>query len=188
MAIDLWMLALLVLFTLAGHSSGAVRQISHWIGLAAAFLFAKPAATLLSPTVAARMNWPPTFAAKILHVVLLLVILLTVGMAARAVLNALEPGEERGPLDQSLGAVVGAAKGGLIVFALLCLGVSLEKTLARMHFDLEAKTRGSVAMAFARKHNLFAHANLPPLEALKTLSDQSLKIENPDIVRKLKPH
>lgn len=58
MALDLAVIGLITLFAYAGYHSGAVRQLSHGIGLAAAWLLAKPTAALLGPAVAARMGWP----------------------------------------------------------------------------------------------------------------------------------
>lgn len=106
-----------------------------------------------------------------LTVVMFPAILLVATLLARLILNMLEPGEERGPLDQGLGAPVGLVKGGAVVFVALCLAATLEEPLARFHFDLGAKTQGSWMMAFARKHNPFAHEYPRALDALKKLSD-----------------
>ncbi|MFA6093403.1 MAG: CvpA family protein [Elusimicrobiota bacterium] len=171
MTLDLLILGLIALFAFAGYHSGAVRQLSLWIGLAAAYLLAKPTSALLSPAVAARMEWPVSQTASGLNVVLLPVILLAVTLAARLLLNALEPGEEQGPLDQGLGVPVGAVKGAAILFVTLCLAATLEKPLARIHFDLAARTQGSWSMAFARKHNPFADEHPYALDALKKLAD-----------------
>ncbi|MEK7232488.1 MAG: CvpA family protein [Elusimicrobiota bacterium] len=168
MTLDLCSLALIGIFALGGYFSGAVRQISHWIGLAAAYLFVRPAAAILEPVATACLGWSAAQNTIIgLNVVLMPVILIVASWAARLILNTLEPGDERGPLDRGIGVLVGAAKGGAVVFVLLCLAVSLEKPLSKIHFDLEAKTRGSSSMAFVREHNLFADERLPALNALK---------------------
>jgi membrane protein required for colicin V production len=171
MALDLLILGLIALFAFAGYHSGAVRQLSHWIGLAAAYVLAKPAAAFLGPALAAHMGWPVSQTTSGLNVVMLPVILLTAMSAARLLLNAVEPGEERGPLDQGLGVPVGAVKGGAILFVMLCLAATLEKPLAQIHFDLDAKTQGSWSMAFARNHNPFTPEHPYALDALKKLAD-----------------
>ncbi|HAM36758.1 MAG TPA: hypothetical protein DEB40_00500 [Elusimicrobia bacterium] len=171
MTLDLLILGLIALFAFAGYHSGAVRQLSLVIGLAAAYAFTKPAAARLGPALAGRMEWPVSQTTSGLNVVMLPVILLAAMLAARLILNLVEPGEERGPLDQGLGVPVGAAKGGTILFALLCLAATLEKPLARIHFDLAAKTQGSRSMAFARKHNPFTNEHPGALDSLKKLAE-----------------
>lgn len=170
MILDLAVLALIGLSAVTGYSSGAVRQISHAIGLATAYFFAKPAAAYLGPVLAARMNWPQAPAVGGMSLVIAPVILLGAALVSRLILNVLEPGDERGPLDQGLGVVVGAVKGAAILFVLLCLGVSGESLLARMNVDVDKATAGSLSMTLAREHNLFARQDPQALDALKKLS------------------
>lgn len=170
MILDLAVLALIGLFAVAGYSSGAVRQISHAIGLVVAYLFSKPAAALLGPAWAARMNWPEAQAVSGLSLVLMPVIFIGATLTSRLLLNILEPGDERGPLDQGLGVLVGAAKGGAILFVLLCLTVSGESMLERLNVDVDSATAGSFSIGFARGHNLFAQNDPLALGALKKLA------------------
>ena len=171
MTLDLSILGLIALFALAGYRSGAVRQLSLGIGLAASYLLTPSAAALLGPALASRMEWPVSQTTSGLNVALLPLILLAAMMAARLILNALEPGEERGPLDQGLGVPVGAAKGGAILFVLLGLAATMEKPLAKIHFDLAAKTQGSWSMSMARKYNPFTNEYPYTLDSLKKLAD-----------------
>jgi uncharacterized membrane protein required for colicin V production len=171
MILDLAVLALIGLFAVGGYSSGAVRQISHAIGLIAAYLFSKPAAILLGPVLAARMNWPEAQAVGGLSLALMPVIFIGAALISRLLLNILEPGDERGPLDQGLGVLVGGAKGGAILFVLLCLTVSGESMLKQLNVDINSTTAGSFSMAFARGHNLFAQNDPLALVALKKLTE-----------------
>ena len=62
MTLDLWILAALGLFAAIGFYTGAIQQLSHWIGILVAYFCAKPAAALLAPVLAKRMGWPPGLA------------------------------------------------------------------------------------------------------------------------------
>ncbi|MDD5657429.1 MAG: CvpA family protein [Elusimicrobia bacterium] len=175
MACDLVIAALIAFFAIAGYRSGAVRQLAHIIGLAVALLGTKPAATAVGPALALRMGWDPARAENGLCFVLFPLILFAAGVAARVILNLLEPGDERGPLDQGLGFLVGGAKGGALLFVVLGSAFSFEKPLAQMQLDLDARTRGSCAAAFIRRHNLFADTKRPPTDALNKLLDGQAK-------------
>lgn len=156
MKIDLSILTFVGLVALHGYHLGAVKQISHWIGLLTAYFGAKPAAALWGPGLAARLGWPVGATTSALHVALLPGLFLAACMASRLILDVIEPGEEQGPLDQGLGALVGALKGVAISFVLLCWAVAWQKPLAEMHVDLAAQGADSHCLAFARSHNVFA--------------------------------
>ena len=170
MILDLAVLALIGLCAIAGYSSGAVRQISHAIGMIAAYLFSKPAAALLGPALAARLNWPQAQAVSGLSLALMPVIFMGAALTSRLLLNILEPGDERGPLDQGLGVLVGAAKGGAILFVLLCLTVTGESMFGQLNVDIASATAGSHSMDFVRGHNLFGQHDPHALDALKKLA------------------
>jgi hypothetical protein len=56
--LDLWILAGLALFGAHGCLSGAIRQVSQRIGLAAAYFPSKPLAALAAPALARRLKAP----------------------------------------------------------------------------------------------------------------------------------
>ncbi|MBI3550084.1 MAG: CvpA family protein [Elusimicrobia bacterium] len=184
MVLDLMVLLALALFTLAGYRSGAVRQLSHWIGLGAACFLTKPAAALLAPLAAERLGWPAGPAAAGLSVVLYPAILLVSMVTARVILNLLEPGEEQGPLDEALGAPVGAAKGAAFAFVGLCLLANMDEAFARFQIDLPARTKDSVSMRFARQHNPFTHEPKDVKDAarltLEALRGAGVRLHGPD--------
>ena len=173
MPLDLGFLSLIAAFAIAGYYSGAVKQLAHWIGLGAALLSTKPAAAMMGPAVAAQMGWGAALVTGVLSTVLFPLIFFIASVVARIILNLIEPGEERGTLDQGLGVVVGGAKGGAIMFALMCLALTFEKPLARVNIDLDAKTRGSYLAAFARGHNIFADSDQSGITALKKMLDEN---------------
>lgn len=116
MTLDLVALGVTGAFAAWGYHAGAVRQLAHVIGLAAAFFLSKPAAAALSPQT------------RILPAVLFPFLFLGGSLVSRLALNLIEPGEERGPLDQGLGVAVGAAKGAALLFLLLSFVLSLGPT------------------------------------------------------------
>lgn len=170
MNIDLCILAAAALFAGIGYYTGAIQQLSHWIGLAAAYFCAKPLAAAAAPALAARMGWPETLTAAGLAAVLMPVILLGAALAVRALLNAVAPGHQRNAPDRIAGLVLGAGKAGALAWVVLSAALAFETPLARVRPDVEAALRGSLAAAFTRAHGLFA-AGLPPeLEKLRALA------------------
>src|SRR5581483_3368213 len=136
MQIDLAVIAVVLVSALLGYRSGAVRQLSHWIGIATALVLTKPAAALVAPAVSNLMGWPLNQTARGLQYAMVPVIFLAVGLLSRLLLNLIEPGEERGPIDQALGVGVGLVRGGIFSFAFLCLLVPIEKALAKWGANL----------------------------------------------------
>jgi len=183
MNIDLWIIAAAALFAGIGYYTGAIQQLSHWIGLAAAYFCAKPLADALSPAVAARMGWPQPPTAVGLSAALFPVVLLAAALASRALLNAVAPGHQRNTPDRVAGLVLGAGKAGALAWVALSIALAFETPLARARPDVEAALRGSSAAAFTRAHGLFA-AGLPPeLEKLRALAAGRT---DPDLARTLR--
>lgn len=170
MSLDLSILAALGLFGALGYHTGAIHQLSHWIGIAAAFLFAKPLAAVLAPVVAARMGWPAYPAAVGLSAVSMPVTLLAATLLSRMILNAVIPGDQRNKPDRLAGIVLGAGKAGVIVWAALSVVLSFEQTLSRHLPAAAAAMKASSAAAFTREHGLFAVAplvNVPSTDKLE---------------------
>jgi uncharacterized membrane protein required for colicin V production len=160
MSLDLSILAALGLFGALGFYTGAIQQLSHWIGIAAAFLFAKPLAAALAPVVAERMGWPASLTAVGLSAVSMPVTLLAATLLSRMILNAVIPGDQRNKPDRIAGIFLGAGKAGVIVWAVLSVVLSFEQALSRNLPTVDAALKVSAAAAFTREHSLFAVA--PP--------------------------
>lgn len=154
MNLDLAVLALLLMGAVSGYRSGAVRQISGWIGLGAAYFCARPLTALWAEQAASLMGWSRGAAEAGLTVVIWVVMYMGASQISRAALNFIEPGEEKGPLDQLLGAVAGGVKGGAVVLGLVSVLLALEKPLASVGVDMKQRTEGSRVMEFAREHAL----------------------------------
>jgi len=158
MTLDLSILAALGLFGALGYHTGAIHQLSHLIGIAAALLFAKPLAAALAPVLAARMGWPALLTAVGLSAVSMPVTLLAATLLSRLILNAVIPGDQRNKPDRIAGIVLGAGKAGVIVWAALSMVLSCEAPLARVLPSAAASLKDSSAAAFTREHGLFAAA------------------------------
>ncbi len=174
MTLDLWILAALAASAAHGAWTGAIRQISHWIGLIAACLAAKPLAATLAPQAAARLHWPPHAAAIALTAVLFPILIVAVTVAARALIDALVPGRERNAADRVAGFALGAGKAGALAWAALSVALAFEAPLAKASPRAEAALQASRAAAFTRTHGLFG-ASLPPaLAQLRALAAGTL--------------
>lgn len=171
MNFDLLVGALTAIAAFTGYRSGAVRQLSSWIGLATAYFCARPLASAWGEAAARWLGWAPGVAAVAVSVTLWLVLYIGAGQLSRLALNLLEPGEERGPLDQALGAVAGAAKGCAIVLAGTSVLVALEKPLAGLGVDMTRRTQGSRVLAFVREHPLVGERRPKATDAVEHVKE-----------------
>lgn len=158
MTLDLWILTALGLFAAIGFYTGAIQQLSHWIGIVAAYFCAKPIAALLAPVLAGRMGWPPAPTAVGLSVVSIPVLLIVAALIARWILNAIIPGKQRNTPDRIAGIFLGAGKAGVIAWVVLAAALAFEEPLAKYLPGAEAALKASSAAAFTRKHSLFDSA------------------------------
>ncbi|MDE2489841.1 MAG: CvpA family protein, partial [Elusimicrobia bacterium] len=131
MSLDLWILAGLALFGALGFFTGAIRQISHWIGLAAAYFLSKPLAARAAPPLAAREGWPPHATAVGLAALLMPVLLVAAGLGSRALIDALVPGKERNVPDRVAGLALGAGKAAALAWLALSVVLPFQAPLAR---------------------------------------------------------
>lgn len=170
MTLDLWILAALGIFALIGFFTGAIQQFSHWIGIVAAYLCAKPVAALLAPALAKRMGWPPALTAVGLSAVSMPLVLIVVTLIARAIINAIVPGKQRNMPDRVTGIFLGAGKAAVIVWALLSAVLAFERPLAKHLSGAEAALKSSSAAAFTRKHGLFDPASPAVLDKFRAVA------------------
>jgi uncharacterized membrane protein required for colicin V production len=169
MNIDLAILAALGLFAAIGFYTGAIQQFSHWIGMAAAYLCAKPLAAVLAPVLAERMGWPPSLTAVGLSAVSMPIILVCATLISRGILNAIIPGDQRNTPDRIVGIFLGAGKAGVIAWAALSVVISFEGSTA-FPAVVKAALSASSAAGFTREHGLFAAASPTALEQFRTLA------------------
>lgn len=170
MTLDLWLLGALVLFGLLGLFSGAIKQLSQWIGLAAAYLFAKPLAAALAPLAAERLGIPALLAPLVVGGTAFPLIFFGGSLLAHLLLKRALPAGEKGRTDRGVGFLMGAAKAGAIVFILLSVVLAFEEPLGKAGWNVAKETDGSRAAAFVRGHNLFSRLHIPALEKAQKLA------------------
>lgn len=156
MTVDLVILAVLLLFAVAGAFSGALRQVVKLVGVVAGWL----AAVHLGPRAAVLVFGarPLPWQRSATAVGTFVAVVLLVAIAGRLVRRAVQgPEGHPGPTDRSLGALLGGAKAGLAVWVVLsALALAGGKVaLGPWTFDPRASDFGS----FAARHNLLVAAD-----------------------------
>jgi membrane protein required for colicin V production len=154
--LDLVILAVLLLFTVAGAFSGALRQVFKLAGVVAGWLAAVHLAPRLAPLVfrARPLPWQRSVTA----VGTFVAVVVLVAVAGRLVRRAVQgPDGHPGPTDRALGALLGGAKAGLAAWVVLsALALAGGKVaLGPWSFDPRASDFGS----FAARHNLLVAAD-----------------------------
>lgn len=174
---DFAFLAFIAVLGLLGWLSGAIRQLSHWAGLALAYFCARPLAAKLTPVVTPKLAalLPPKadLPAAVVNVGLssaLFSALFIVGTVSISLLVAKAFGEhENGKVNRAGGVLLGAGKGAAIVFAALAVVLFLEKPLAKAFGGLPEPLAKSAALGFVRAHNPLEEAPLPALAKIENL-------------------
>lgn len=160
--------AALGLFGLMGFISGALRQLSHLIGLILGYAAMHFFAGLLAPMAAARFGWSPALAQIGASLALFYGVYAAAAFIAHLMLEKVLGIKKRSFWDQAGGLVLGAGKAAAAVYVLLSAVVFLEKPLAKIRPDFPKEAKESKSVEFVRAHNLFASLRLPPLpDALK---------------------
>ena len=170
MSLDGWIFAALVLFAARGFHTGAIAQVAHVIGLVAAYVLAKPAAAVLAPLAAPALGWSAPATAVVFTAALMPLILIAVALAARGILNAIIPGDQRNQPDRVAGLFLGAGKAGVIAWAALSFMISFEQPLTKLRPSLADSLGGSRAAALTREHAFFDIAAPTALDRLKALT------------------
>jgi membrane protein required for colicin V production len=164
-ALDLVVLAVLVAAALGGAASGALRQVVQLAAVAVGWL----AARHFAPAVADGFGKSvPGFVARpAASMLLFLGGAALAGFAGRALLNARGFARAvRGPSDRGAGALLGGAKGGLVVWVLLS-AATLAGGFRIGPVGVDPKT--SDFAAFAKDHNLLARFDPEKARTLERL-------------------
>ncbi len=159
MTLDLVALGVVGLFAGVGAFTGAIGQLLSLVGLVGAWLTGRFVGLRFGPAVAAHFHVPAIVGVAGLSLVLGLVVFAAVALGGRAGVRRLRRGRGPSAVDRSLGILVGATKGGALVWLLMSLVVFFDRPLkgSPLHLD----TRGSEVAVLARKGNLLAHSGLP---------------------------
>jgi membrane protein required for colicin V production len=154
--VDLAVLALLLLFAVAGAFSGALRQLVQLAAVVAGWLAARHGSARAAGLLFGEKPLPWQRAAAAAGV--FLAVFALVALAGRALARLAQGPEGRpGPLDRLLGAAVGAAKAGLLAWVLLSALALAGGPLALG--PLRVDPAGSRAAALAARHNLLEAAD-----------------------------
>ncbi|WP_225413014.1 CvpA family protein [Stigmatella hybrida] len=157
MIIDLIILGLVLFFAVVGAITGAARQVAHLVGLAVAYFVSKRLGPVLAPRLAEALGTPLLIGLLVGSVLLFIVVLVVVRYALGALLQRMLSGqdpENRGA-DRFIGFLIGGAKVGIIAYVLLSALTFVEQYVVVAGRRMGLSPKGSHALAFARKHNLF---------------------------------
>jgi uncharacterized membrane protein required for colicin V production len=169
MAIDLVLAALVVVFGLFGLRSGAIRQLTHWAGLACGYFASGPLAALATRPLAPRLGLPPAAVRVVLSGFFFCALALIAGALVHRVLGGARGERENGPADRAGGFVLGTAKGTALLFALISGLLFFEKPLTDALGKPPAAVADSAAVGFVRRHNVFDVIPAPAAARLEKL-------------------
>jgi membrane protein required for colicin V production len=163
-SLDLAVLGAVVLLALAGAAWGALRQLT-FLGAA---LLGYLAARALAPAVAAGFarSVPAPLSRVAAAVLIFFGVLVGASFSAHLLLRWMRVGRFWGPADRALGALLGAAKAGLVAWVVLS---ALAFTGPVGPSWLLLDPRGSDFAALAREHNLFETWRSPTSALLRRL-------------------
>jgi uncharacterized membrane protein required for colicin V production len=187
MKFDLIVVGILTLFGLLGLLFGAVRQVSQWAGLAAAYLGARPTAMALTPWAVKRLPWPPIIVSSLLCGIFFLIFTAVVSASVRLFLMKGMNNPRLAKADKAFGFILGAANAAAIVFVVLSLALYIENPRSKSAKKFAAAAPGSRTVAFVRDHNLFSKWNFASADSLKKLlagqnpSEAQVMADNPEL-------
>lgn len=168
MTIDLGLVVVLLVFGLFGLASGAIRQLTHWAGLACGAFLAGPLATRLTPWLAPRVHFPAAGVRVALASILFGLLAALGALAVHSALSKLSGGREDGKWNRAGGFALGVGKGAVAMFVLISVLLFFEKPLVA-HFGKPPTVDESRAVAFVRVHNLFETLHFEAANKLERL-------------------
>ncbi|PIE18246.1 MAG: hypothetical protein CSA65_05895 [Proteobacteria bacterium] len=195
MIVDLISVAFLGMLALLGWISGFWSQVVRLVALVAAYVLSKPLGELLYPPMSpwlGRSPWVGTIAATAIAFVFCYGILAIIGWMLLRSWRQRRPYVKSG-LDSLFGALLGAAKGGVIIAMVLSALALIDHTPAATVLE-SVGWRDSFSAKQLRDHNLLEDVRLPVVGDVKTLRrlsrDPSLRrrVAEDPAVRKLLRH
>ncbi len=156
MPFDLFCLALLLLFAFRGAFRGLVRQLFGVLGLAGGIMLARLAAPSFGDAFGADLHMGPTVACAVLAAALFITAELVARYVGKRVHEGLGGGAA-GWINRVGGALLGGAKGFLVVWALASLIALVRPSLKRIERDTPV-ARLDLKESFAI--NRSTHSNL----------------------------
>ncbi len=167
MIVDLIALGAILLFAVLGAMTGALSQVVHLLGIAAAWAAARFLGFAVGPKVAVALKIPAILGVAISALALGAVAFILVHVFGRWLLRRLHGAEGPGPADRAGGVLLGAVKSGAIVWCILSILVFFDKPIAGLGWKMDFS--GSEVAALVRQNNLLAHTGLPLPELERAL-------------------
>lgn len=164
---------MVLVFGLFGYFSGAIRQATHWLGLALAYVAARPLAARATPAAAPALGLSPSIVNVLLSALFFAVLLIAGTLIFRALAAKVFGERLNGRGDRAFGFALGAAKGSALLYLLLSLLVFFEKPLTKALGAPPAAIADSRLVGLARRHDLFHAVPLPALAKVQKLLDAS---------------
>lgn len=173
MTIDLFILIVVVVFSLIGAYTGAARQIAQLVGLVAAFSCARPIGTFFGPRIAQSLGTPQSAGVVVGTLVTFIVVLVAVRFILTQVLRSAFAGREEGDrqADRVLGFLLGALKVTALSYVVLSALTFAERNITVAGRRLGLSPADSYAFAVARSYNLFELTQFSPVKDLVAVAD-----------------
>jgi len=165
--LDLGLLALIAAVAYSGWRSGAIRQLTHWGGLACGLLASGPVAARLTPHVAPHVAVPAAITRVLLSSSMFPLFGGLGAWGIHALLDKLSGGREQGRGDRAGGAAFGFLKGVALVFIGLSVLVFFEAPLIKHFGKPPPSVADSYSLAFIRRHGIFESAPVPAVAKLE---------------------
>lgn len=168
MTIDLVVLGLVALFGVWGALTGAARQLAQYVALGVGVAATPPLAKLVGPRLAPSLGGAQSAGVALASVLVFVLVFFATRLLVAALLRRLWGGDERAmqARDRGLGLALGAARAAALCYLALCCAAYLEKAVTIGGKRLTFGPTGSLAFAFAAKHNVLEWAQFGGAEAL----------------------
>lgn len=195
MIIDLVCVAFLGMFALFGWISGFWSQVIRLVALVAAYFLSKPLGELLYPPMSpwlGKSPWVGKIAATAIAFMFCYGILAIIGWMLLRAWRRRRPHVKTG-IDSLFGAVLGAAKGGVIIAVILSALTLIDHTPAAKVLD-SVGWSDSFGAKQLREHNVLEGVRIPIAGNVKTLQrlskDKKLRrrVAKDPAVRRLLAH
>lgn len=185
MGIDLFLLAVIVVFGLLGMLTGAARQIAQLAALVVAYAVAGPLGARLGPAMARWLGGAPLAAGAVAATVtVFLAVMIGLRYALTLVLRRAMAGKdpEDRTVDRNLGMFFAAFKVTALAYVVLCALVFAERNVTAFGRSLGVSPRDSIAFDIARRYNLF---ELTQFSAVRDLMAVATAAADPERAKKL---
>jgi membrane protein required for colicin V production len=157
-SIDFLILGILLFAGILGAIAGAARQVANFAALFVAYGCARPLGTVLGPRIAPSIHQSKGVAIVAATLFCFLVVMIAVRYVVTRVLRKLlstgKEDDERG-VDRALGFVLGAAKAGLIAWAVVSGLVFVQQHVSIAGRKLGLVPKSSIAFGVCHRFNLF---------------------------------